>query len=526
MSTPQDNFIVQPNIRFIPGDNINIVRHDVAQAIYNNYFRLYTNDYVKEYNQIVLAALALALNHPEWKILFRDKSAESLRKKAEECTESAEFNTSEDNFLVTGRPICDAFAMTFIIPNSYSESIKSSSDVGAKPGLHDTLQLEAEIRKREKFNTSKQEMASFRDRLVSDTCQDDVSSNYRIDVYSVTKKEYIENCKRALHLLISASPDEATELKEVYSSKIDNLNIYLSNLQDAGQESELIDADFIRQTPENFLFLYNKFVSTLNNRVGMYSAAIEVRNMLSNPDNNLLKDLGIHISSANQSKKPDPIKANGFETYYLYIDTLLGPIELQIKSVGQEYEATYGNASHSGNYKEANFPNYLTSFGAEVDFSKFIPHKGSANLNDNTAILSLCSTRENFFSTYIAGLPNYPNNSNSHNTSQAVQQLGKAYKDNCEAKYFGLLNFYAKACNVGFLPRGDAFEEQYTAEDIKSYLNGQDFQKLLYISDLWDHVQPTSPTELIRALPQLPSPHMGSSNAQGSPKIPSPDLLQ
>ena len=525
MSNLPGKFTIQPNIRFLQGDNntmfgnkknYDLVKNNVAQTIYNNYLRLYTNDYVQEYLQAVVAALMLTFKHPECKILFRNKSANSLYDKARECTEHAIFDSSIDNFLVTGRPICDAFAMTFIIPNSYAERIQSVEDVSCDYNSPDALKLDAEIKKRQRFDGYRQKMTSFRDRLVSDTSQD--------DKYSVTKKEYIENCISALHLLILASPNEAIQLKEVYSSRLNTLKNCLSDLQNERRESELIDEDFIAQTPENFLSLYNKFVSTLNNRVGMYSAAIKIRDMV-RTDNDLLKALGVSISSINK-EPPDPIKANGFESYYLYFDTPAGTFEAQIRTKGQDDEATYGNASHSGNYKEANFPSYLTSFGAEVDFSKFIPHKGSAILNDNTAILSLCSTRENFFSTFIAGLPNYPNNSKLHNNSQAVQQLGKAYKDNCEAKYFGLLNFYAKACEAGLLPRGDASEKKYTAKDIKLYLNGQDFQELLYISDLCEQVQRNSLTGSIKALPPLPSPDKGSSNAQGSPKIPSPDLLQ
>lgn len=511
MGNSPDEFRVSlSDLHYTPIDKY-VARNAFMQTRIKNYATLYGNDFVQQYNEVVVAALLHILNHSEWDVIFRDKSLESLVTKVDECTGHAIFNPDTNTFSITGRPICDVFAMKFIIPNTFSRKFDSSKH----------QQTADSIALRKVFEKAKLQMSLFRLDLVDDETQDDISNGFKIDNYTVTKKQYIKKCIQLMNLIKFASPKEETKLHRVYNDRISTLNSYLDTLKKTESESELIDADFINQVPENFLSLYNKFESTLNNRIGMYFAANAIRKNI-DKNEELLKTLGITISVTNKSKAPDPIKENGFETFYIYIDTLVGTIEIQVQSEGQYYEATKGNASHNGNYKITIFDEFSgqkSPSASKEQLTRYIPKKGSAELKGSTVTISNKSTRENFYSTFLDELPESSKQPNSYSASisDPDMDLAEKYRQNPNFYRFYLESFYTTACAQGLLPDDDASTKSYTIQDIWNYIHSPDFAKVQVISNLWEIIKEkpsqTFYTLLSQVLPEKTPPrHMAHTS--------------
>ena len=303
-----------------------------------NYITLYNIPEVREYYTQVVTSIILAYsekygNHGI-QLNYRFKSPKSIRNKMKEYVRDKQSNSD------TTQPMYDGFAMKLI--TSQVPSLMYSRDSYRLFDKDKTLsQLVAERKANYEFLEKMQE---FRNKLVE---EDD--GNSPKSKFDVSQEEYFTNCISLLKRTLTIVDPEETLIIAQINSSISKMESKLESARDSGMASYPIthrefEVDSSqKEPPENFLAFLDNFESKMHNELAMAVLNKQFTSLFKS-NGEQFSALGIRLSSSKPFKRKR--KENGYESNFIYVDTLFGTIECQLQTYEQYQQGKTGSASH------------------------------------------------------------------------------------------------------------------------------------------------------------------------------------
>lgn len=310
-----------------------------AETYARNYTDLFNIPEVREYFTYVVSALSLShysqfrKKHelPGAKVKYRFKSFNSVAHKMKEY-----FHRYGSEF----HPIFDGFAMTMI--TDILPIVPTISDSPVRYTVEDLRAKELIAQKRADDEFSKK-MHEFKSRFVEDDSYTPVIYKGKTDV---TQEEYYANClellQRTKALINPAETSIIAPLDESIALMQNKLNMVES----------MQTGDFIVPNSEfsdpntNFVTYLRNFERRRDRELAITLLTREFKLLFENPRNlELFEKLGIKFSDAREQKNKR--KENGYESNFVYIDTMFGTSECQLQTNGQYDQGKTGTASHA-----------------------------------------------------------------------------------------------------------------------------------------------------------------------------------
>lgn len=300
---------------------------------FNSY---YEDPAIRNYFNHIIAAIMIAQyqNYEQFgiNIPYRYKARNSTRNKVESRLRNATIHYSDDGKVVLDnmQPLNDIFAMKIV--SRRRPPIVSSDDP----------QIQEYIEEQKNNRGFLERMQKFRSSLMIDDNGPKKASNYK---YECSKIEYYEKCKEILTKLKEIVDPKATKLIKYYDGKIDDIESCLEFLRASHTNDEpdaLITEEDLTNSNFNFFDLLKEFEGKYYNKCDLEILTKQVCSLFnSNPT---FEKLGIRLSDNPVEKKRTE---NGFESNFIYLDTLLGKIECQLQTENQYRFGNFGFAAHT-----------------------------------------------------------------------------------------------------------------------------------------------------------------------------------
>ena len=300
------------------------------------YKQFYYDPAIQNYFHHIIAAIMIAQNqYYEFhgvNIPYRFKASKSTSDKLDSFLADSTIRYNEHQEpQVQMRPILDVVAMKVI--SRRRPPAFSSTD----PHIRDLLE---EKKKNQSFI---EEMQKFKAHLIEDEYTEKDRYQYK---YECRKVEYYETCKKLLLRLKEIVDPKATNLIANYDRKlidIDNRLELLYATQLTGENKEIVDKEDLTDPDINFFKILSEYENSVYNKSDLAILTKQFQSLFQN--NKIFDELGISIS------KEFPLKEkrteNGFESNFIYIDTLFGTIECQLQTEDQYRSGNYGYAAHT-----------------------------------------------------------------------------------------------------------------------------------------------------------------------------------
>ena len=316
----------------------------------NKYRQLYDNPLYREYLENILGAIMLIQikKFPKYLVDIdaRIKSPESIKKKVSTRLEEDGYGYSYDeNGTITfnSRPLLDAFAMK--IKSEGMPEMLYSPD----PYINDLIQ------EKEKNRDFLREMQIFRGKLNCDAFSYRNSFNImkefnkdtkQFEDITVTRIEYYQKCQELLEKLKTfVNPSEKNVIKK-YDNQLNYVQerlMALRALNEPDTEKTKIRLVDLENTNMNFNDLLDEFEDRYNSEVELYNCTMQFLSLFRD-DEEFFKRLGVSIDYSSLEEKR---AVTGYESNFIILNTLVGPIEVQIQTLGQHEYGAFGPAAHS-----------------------------------------------------------------------------------------------------------------------------------------------------------------------------------
>lgn len=354
-------------------DEIEEAKQSYVESEVRRYRQLYDRPEYREYLENILGTIMLTQMNKFPKYLIdidaRVKSPESIRKKILSRLDEDGYGYSFDennNIVFNSRPLLDAFAMK--IKSEGMPELLYSPD----PYINDLIQ------EKESNREFLRDMQIFRGKLNCDAFSYKDSFNimkeYNKDAHefeevTVTRIEYYQKCQELLEKLKSlVSPSEVSVLKK-YDAQLNYVAGRLQALESLNepdpQKIKIRKID-MENSNMNFIDLLDEFEQRYNSKVELYNTTMQFLSLFR--DDPIFDKLGVSVDmSTLEEKRAD----TGYESNFIILNTLVGPIEVQIQTLGQHEYGSFGPAAHSKRAnKERELP-ILPAEGSEEEIRNF-----------------------------------------------------------------------------------------------------------------------------------------------------------
>lgn len=329
------------------------------------YRKLYDNPEYREYLEYILGSLMLIQMRKFPRFLTyidaRFKSPESIRKKISNRLNEEGYGFSLDesgNIKFDSRPLLDAFAMK--VTSERMPELLYSPD----PYINDLIQ------EKEKNRDFLRNMQFFRGKLNCDAFSYRDTLKLRKPEYNpetreyedftVTRIEYYQKCQELLEKLKTlVSPTEESVLKR-YDEQLNYVKGRLKDLRALNEpdpeKAKIRNVD-LENSEINFITLLNEFEERYNAKVELYNSTMQFLSLFR--DDDIFDKLGVSVDMSTLEEKR---ATSGYESNFIILNTLVGPIEVQIQTLDQHEYGSFGPAAHS---KRANKERDLPILPAE-----------------------------------------------------------------------------------------------------------------------------------------------------------------
>lgn len=450
------------------------VRSEHIQRVSQNYETLYSIPEVREYFNQVITAILLSHQSRFGKrnldLVYRFKSSKSIHSKIEECIIHIPFNTDENRYIVDYKPMFDGFALKMITGETPSMFYSEDSST-----FFEEDRPIPEILRDKKANYEFLErMQMFKNRLIED--EYDYPPRYKLEV---SQQEYITNCIEILERTRDLIEPSETNVIDMYTKRIERLQNNLDILQKANMASLPITEDLLQNKDTDFIALLSNFERKMHNELGLAVFTKQIRSLFKN--NPLFEQLGVSLTGP-KTKEPKRMRTkNGYESNFIYINTLFGPIECQLQTEEQREQGRFGIAAHT------RLPN------KSIDLID-IPE--TPDNSDDSALSMYKSKIQDFMQRVLYISPRKYTASLKNDGRIFITEYG-AYRN-----YYSISNeippddprsapikaYFARLANL----LGHVFDKypdrllQYNQQDFNQYINSIDFSKAKEISKLWN----------------------------------------
>lgn len=331
-------------------EDLNQAKKEYIESQVNKYRQLYDNPLYREYLENILGAIMLIQMKKFPKYLVdidaRIKSHESIEKKVATRLEEDGYGYSYDekgNITFNSRPLLDAFAMK--IKSEGMPEILYSPD----PYINDLIQ------QKEKNRNFLRDMQIFRGKLNCDAFSYRNSFNImkefnndtkQFEDVTVTRIEYYQKCQELLEKLKSfVDPSEENVIKK-YDEQLNYVEgrlRALKALNEPDPEKTKIRIVDLENSNMNFNALLDEFEDRYNSEVALYNCTMQFLSLFRD-DEEFFKKLGVSVDYSTLEEKR---ASTGYESNFIILNSLVGPIEVQIQTLGQHEYGAFGPAAHS-----------------------------------------------------------------------------------------------------------------------------------------------------------------------------------
>lgn len=412
-----------------------------------------TNKEVQNYFKMLTTAILIEQdkyyeNH-DIEIPSRIKSKKSYEEKLKDSKKTASIKYNDKQEIeVKLKPIFDNYALKIILKNR--PPIFASTD----PEIQKLLE---EKKVNQEFL---EKMQTFKGELIEDEFS--APKNYKFK-YNRSKKDYYENCKKLVERLRKNIHKNSTNLLKYYDEQIQEIDTRLKLINVThidGEQEDLVDESDLTDKDINFFSLLSKYENSIYNKVDL---AILTKQIVSIFDNNpVFKDLGVDISKEVLPKKKR--SANGFESNFLYLDTLLGIVECQLQTDYQYKDGNYGFPAHGNMKGKALNPLPIPPKNKQAEIKEFITKVNQISPKSFFAKLDNAEKGKVTFQQY-GDYQNYRNLLTQITKGSTMEKL--------------LNNYFAKLYAI----RNNIFQNQdmyynYIEYDVDEYIKSDEFKKL------------------------------------------------
>lgn len=434
-----------------------------------NYVTLYNLPEVRQYYTQIVTAILLAYNdrfgNNGLQLSYRFKAPKSIENKMREYIED---KLKPKDVETPAQPMYDGFAMKLI--TSAVPSLLYSRDQRRFFDKDKTLSQLA--RERKSNYDFLEKMQEFQSRLVEDEFETPPKYNLNI-----SQEEYFTNCIDVLTRTQKLIDSEETAIISAFDEQIETMKDKLEVSRDFGNSSSPITQRELDNPSTNFIAFLNEFEERMHNELAM---AVLTRQFTSlfNSHAEIFDALGVNLSDLDTKKPKRKRTENGYESNFIYIDTLFGTIECQLQTYQQYEQGRTGSAAHML-YKTVDssrdsiprpipLPSEEDMQDQEVakDFLQKVllvsPKKFSVTLGrDRTKDIEFGAFR-NYYSIFSEIPPSHP-------LAPQFQQYFSVLRDR---KNSPLANY------------PDVLR-QYNIQDLEDYLNSEKMEHIKKISRLW-----------------------------------------
>lgn len=400
-------------------------KNNIIDKYYNHYLNFYKDEKIQEYLHNIIATILLTY-HKRYEgfnveIPYRFKAPNSIHNK---LTKNAE---EFGNNIGPIKPLKDAFAMKIV---SYSHPpIFHSEDP-------EIMKLITEKQNNYEFLA---EMQKFKSSLLKNEFESTLTYNY-----NCTKHEYFSNCKKILKKIISLLHPDSQNLINHYTSLIGSIDESLEFIEATDDANSTIDYDDLTNKKINFFDLLDDFSARIPDKLDLALLTKQVTSLFnSNP---IFDALSISSSKNIKIKRTE----NGYVSNFIYINTLIGPIECQLQSLHEYEQGNFGFPAHTNLSGKSIKPLPLPSENDKKAIKTFVSQV--QDIAPKAFVSRIDSTEKNRIITQqFSDYQNYKNVTSQVTKGDPLEKyllnyFGKLYaiKDNIfksQEKSFGFLDY-------------------------------------------------------------------------------------
>lgn len=400
-------------------------KNNIIDKYYNHYLNFYKDEKIQEYLHNIIATILLTY-HKRYEgfnveIPYRFKAPNSIHNKLAKNAE--EFG----NNIGPLKTLKDAFAMKIV---SYSHPpIFHSEDP-------EIMKLITEKQNNYEFLA---EMQKFKSSLLKNEFESTLTYNY-----NCTKHEYFSNCKKILKKIISLLHPDSQNLINHYTSLIGSIDESLEFIEATDDANSTIDYDDLTNKKINFFDLLDDFSARIPDKLDLALLTKQVTSLFnSNP---IFDALSISSSKNIKIKRTE----NGYVSNFIYINTLIGPIECQLQSLHEYEQGNFGFPAHTNLSGKSIKPLPLPSENDKKAIKTFVSQV--QDIAPKAFVSRIDSTEKNRIITQqFSDYQNYKNVTSQVTKGDPLEKyllnyFGKLYaiKDNIfksQEKSFGFLDY-------------------------------------------------------------------------------------
>lgn len=354
------------------------------------------------------------------------------------------YGSEEEPLILSTKKITDEVAMKIILRDRMPVYHSSNPDIS--PLVKEKLENIQFL----------QQMQEFENMYLVDS-QFSSSHKYR---YEAKQLDYYKNSKLLVEKIKSTISPNAKELLKSYDKLLADINLTLFYITDVIGSDELIDETDLSDTSDiNFRNLLKDLNERLNDKLDLAILKNQVTSLIANSD--LLHQLGIKINSEKPKNSP-----YGYVSYFLNLDTVVGPIECQLQSSHEYEEGNIGYAAHTMLDKKLITPYKIPSLDDEDrkqkfrEYVKFISPESYRAEMDSTERGRVTIHRSSDYQTYRNVISEIA--PNSRLATLTLRYLDKLYPQR----------------DALFPPSSSDPDMGYLAYDIDNYLKSDEFKAL------------------------------------------------
>lgn len=416
--------------------------------IYQNTIKKFECEEVQEYFHNMVAALMIEFEKiyedSDIKTLYRIKSPKSLIDKILEYmvrTDKAVIRYDNEYGFESRlkEEIHDMLAITVVL--GYRPPTFSSKDSEIK-------RLVEEKNENNKFTG---EMQKFMLKLVQEEFSGTEDIKYN---YNCTKKEYYNYCITVAERTKKLFNPNATRLLEQYDALISLIKEKQSKIE----ENECIDEKTVKEI--NFVNLFKAYRSEIYDNIDLNILTKQLKAVIN--QSKLLKRFGVTLD---EDSYKETRTNRGYCANFLYLNTPVGKIELQLQTRNQNRQGSYGYAAHFEMDDKAIEPFPQPDENDEEQIQKF--KKSVEMISPKKFVAQFDDAEPGRIITHIYG--------EYQNYKSLMSQVKSGSKTDLAMKeYFGKL--YSKKDKI--FSKEDSIES-FIEYDIEEYLNSKSFKKVM-----------------------------------------------
>lgn len=306
-----------------------------------NYTTLYNIPEVREYYSQVVSAILLAYTQKFGSrgisLTYRFKSPKSISNKIQEYLVKKSCNDNKDS-----QPMYDGFAMK-MTTSEFPNIFYSRDEYKLFPKDKTLAQLAAE---RKANNEFLEKMQEFRSRLFPDEFGSfglDASNVFSPDV---TREEYFSNCIEVLKRTRALTDSNETEVLRRLDRNILYLESNLRTIISDNKGNFPVVPEDINHNETGFPVLLDEFARKMHNEITLAVLTRQFMTLFAS-HSEFFSQLGISLADSTSKKHKRLRTPRGYESNFIYINTLYETIECQLQTEEQYQQGKTGAVAHS-----------------------------------------------------------------------------------------------------------------------------------------------------------------------------------